>query len=101
MDHEIDRHIFRRILDRRNYCLGIFQIDVPGNGKTEKAALLLTWIIVITRVPCNFSIARIACARRSTYHRAVSKGCSTMITIKIQKSDEKSNDMTSAYARCR
>jgi hypothetical protein len=42
MDHEIDRHIFRRILDRRNYCLGIFQIDVPGNGKAEKAALLLT-----------------------------------------------------------
>src|SRR5262249_42328450 len=50
----------------------------------------------MTRVPCSFSIARIACARRTTYHRAANRGCKTMITIKIQKSVEKSNDMTSA-----
>jgi hypothetical protein len=31
-----------RAFDRRNYCLRIFQIDVPGNGKTEKATLFLT-----------------------------------------------------------
>src|SRR5262249_42506115 len=34
-----------------------------------------------------------ACARRRAYQRPMNKGCSTMITIKIQKKDEKSNDM--------
>src|SRR4029077_4963044 len=42
MNHEIDRHILRGILDCRDYCLGIFQIDVPGNGEAKKATLLLT-----------------------------------------------------------
>src|SRR5215469_15405679 len=34
-----------------------------------------------------------ACARRRAYQRPMNKGCSTMIAIKIQKRDEKSNDM--------
>src|SRR3974390_3321178 len=42
VDHKIDWHILWRALDRRNYCSRIFQIDVPGNGKAEKATLLLT-----------------------------------------------------------
>src|SRR5262249_61133194 len=42
VDHKIAWHGLWPSLDRRNYCLGIFQIDVPGNGKAEKAALLLT-----------------------------------------------------------
>src|SRR5262245_30878241 len=42
VDHEIDRHILGRILYRRNDRLGSLQIDVPGDSKTEKTALLLT-----------------------------------------------------------
>jgi len=30
VDHEINRHILWRVHDRTNNCLGIFQIDVPG-----------------------------------------------------------------------
>jgi hypothetical protein len=48
---------------------------------------------VITRVACDFSIARIAWARRAAYHCPMRKGCSTMIAKKAQKSDEKSNDI--------
>jgi hypothetical protein len=49
---------------------------------------------VITRDPCNVSIARIAWARRKAYHRPVNNGCNTMIAKKIQKSVEKSNAIT-------
>ena len=42
VDHQVDRHIVGRFFDRRNDRLGILQIDVPGDGKSEKAALLLT-----------------------------------------------------------
>jgi len=49
---------------------------------------------VITRDPCNLSIARIAWARRKAYHRPVNNGCNTMIAKKIQKSVEKSNAIT-------
>ena len=36
VDHEIDRHIVGRILDRRNDRLGILQIDVPGDEQSRK-----------------------------------------------------------------
>jgi hypothetical protein len=42
VNYEIDRHIVGRFFDRRNDRLGILQIDVPGDGKSEKTALLLT-----------------------------------------------------------
>ena len=91
VDHEIDRYFFRRFFDRCNDRLGSLQIDVPSDGKAKKAALLLPMIIVITRDPCDLSIARIACARLRVYHRPVNKGCSTMIAKNIQMSDERSN----------
>ena len=34
--------------------------------------------------------------RRITYHRAASRGCNSVIAMKIQRSVEKSNDMTCA-----
>jgi hypothetical protein len=54
VDHEIDWHVLWRILDRSNYCLGIFQIDVPGNGKAKKAALLLTMNLRDNARPVQF-----------------------------------------------
>ena len=36
------------------------------------------WIMVMTRVPCAFSIARMACTRRNANQRPMSKGCSAM-----------------------
>src|SRR5215469_2541960 len=41
-----------------------------------------------------------ACARRRAYHRPMNKGCSTMIAMKIQKRDEKSNDMANVLPVC-
>jgi len=32
IDHEIDRHILRRVFVRCNYCLRIFQIDMAAAG---------------------------------------------------------------------
>src|SRR6516165_539378 len=55
----------------------------------------------MTRDACDFSIARMACARRRAYHRPMNKGCSTMIAMKIQKRDEKSNDMANVLPVCR
>ena len=95
MDYEIDRHILGRVFDRRDNSLRILKIDVLGDGEAKKAALLLPMDIVITRDACDLSIARIACARRTAYHRPMNKGCSTMIAKKTHKSDEKSNDMAS------
>src|SRR6516164_3301870 len=54
----------------------------------------------MTRDACDFSSARMACARRRAYHRPMNKGCSTMIAMKIQKSDEKSNDMANVLPVC-
>ena len=51
------------------------------------------WIMVMTRDPCDFSIARIACARRTAYQRPVNRGCSTMMMKNTQNSDERSNAM--------
>gem|GEM_PF-4614021 len=48
------------------------------------------WIMVITRVPCAFSMARIACARLNVSHRLTMSGCSTMSAKTIQKIDERS-----------
>src|SRR5262249_22183614 len=56
-----------------------------------------SWVIVITRDPCNLSIARIAWARRKAYHRPVNSGCNTMIAKTIQKSDERSNANSSGF----
>jgi hypothetical protein len=42
VDHKIDWHIRWRVFDRGDYCLGILQIDVPGDSEAKKAALLLT-----------------------------------------------------------
>jgi hypothetical protein len=36
-------------------------------------------------------MAPIACARRKAYHRAVSKGCSAKMAMKIHNNEEKSN----------
>src|SRR5215469_11503011 len=52
------------------------------------------------RDACDFSIARMACTRRRAYHRPMNKGCSTMIAMKIQKRDEKSNDMANVLPVC-
>ena len=49
--------------------------------------------MVMTREPFARSIARIACARRTAYHRPVNRGCNTMIAKKIQISVERSNDI--------
>src|SRR5262249_46837902 len=54
----------------------------------------------MTRDACDFSIARMACARRRAYHRPMNKGCSTMIAMKIQKRNEKSNDMANVLPVC-
>src|SRR5262249_29307414 len=41
VEHEIDRHIVGRLLDRSNDCLGTLQINVPRDGKAENAAFFL------------------------------------------------------------
>jgi hypothetical protein len=40
-----------------------------------------------------FSIALIAWARRSAYHRPMSKGCNAMSATRMKKIDERSNDI--------
>jgi hypothetical protein len=52
--------------------------------------------MVMTRVPCAFSIALIACARRMANHLPISKGCSAMSTTIMKKIVEKSKDMVFA-----
>ena len=42
MDDKVYWSIVRRLLDGRNHRLGTFKVDVSRDGKTEKAALLLT-----------------------------------------------------------
>ena len=51
------------------------------------------WIIVMTREPCDFSIARIAWTRFRENHRPMSNGCRAIAAIKIQIKVEKSKDI--------
>ena len=58
------------------------------------------WIMVMTREPFAFSMARMAWTRLSENHRPMSSGCRAIAASKIQIKVEKSNDMpTSGSSR--
>src|SRR6476469_5902279 len=93
VDDKIDWSIVRRLLNRSNDRLGILQVDVSRDCKAEKAALLLTMNHRDNSGAVLFFDSRIVCARRSAYHRPISKGCTAMSATKIKNIDERSNDI--------
>ena len=61
--------------------------------KPNRLRFSCRWIMVMTRAPCSFSIAAIACARFSANHRPIRMGCSASTASRIHISEVKSKDI--------